>query len=342
MENEIVEIKELEKKLTGFVDVPKGDVSTAYVFFQSKDNNKYAVSTEERKIMSAQLRIGKYDRIMTIHRGEFKLSVHKQVACEEAGHYFEADIEVGYYIADPEIIYKSRNYHISEQIENSLSEVEFEIGQKYGFREQAECKKGMYDLITEKLKKLSFLKCTVQLKIDVDENAKTIIQREHSHEYTSIDEDLSAVEKQTKMINDSELEQLELEHQKKKAELEAELQTMKMDQIGNMIRKYGVNAGNMIDHVNGNMTGRELTQAIERTLRENRDAQYNIISKSYGDGMISGETAEDAITSMIGTDDKKNLSGLLEARPEEEESGQEPEKRAFQWNDADGEDDTLE
>ncbi len=342
MENEIIEIKELQKKLAGFVDIPKGDAGTAYVFFQSKDRSKYAVSTEERKIMSAQLRIGKYDRIMTIHRGEFKVFVHKQVACEETGHYFEADIEVKYFIADPEMVYKSQNYLISEQIEGSLSEVEIELGQKYGFREMAECKKGMYELIMEKLKQLPFLKCTVDLKLDVDENAKTIIQREHSHEYTSIDEDLSAVEKQTKMMNDSELEQMELEQKKKKAELEAELQTMKMDQIGNMIKKYGVNAGNMIDHVNGDMTGRELSQAIERTLRENRDAQYNIISQSYGEGMISGETAESVIASMIGTDDRKNLSGLLESAQEDSQSEQKEEKSAFQWNDADGEDDKVE
>lgn len=342
MENEIVEVKDLEKTFLGFADIPKGDANTAYVFFQSKDNSKYAISTEKRKIMSAQLRVGKYDRIMTIHCGEFKVSVKKEIACEEAGHSFFADIEVRYFIQDPEMVYKSQNYHISEQIENRLSEVEFELGQRYGFRDQAGLKKEMYGLITEKLRKISFLRCTIQLGLDVDENARTIIQREHSHEYSSINEDLSAVERQTKMMNESELKQMQLEQEKRTAALEAELQTMKMDQIGNMIKKFGVNAGNMIDHVNGNMSGKELSQAIERTLRENRNEQYNIISKSYGDGMISGETAEDAISSMIGTDERKNLSGFLEEKQVEEDSEQKPEKGAFQWNDADGEDDALE
>ena len=59
MEEKIIEINELEKKVTGFVDIPRGNENTAYVFFQSKDNNKYIISTEKRKIMAAELRMGK-------------------------------------------------------------------------------------------------------------------------------------------------------------------------------------------------------------------------------------------------------------------------------------------
>ena len=68
MENKIVEIREIEKRWTGFQDIPRGDVENAYVFFQSKDNSKYTITTEKRKSISAELRNGKYDRIMKIRR----------------------------------------------------------------------------------------------------------------------------------------------------------------------------------------------------------------------------------------------------------------------------------
>ena len=64
MDNKIIKIRELEKKLTKFQEIPRGNAETAYVFFQSKDNSKYAITTEKKKIMSSQLKNGKYDRIM--------------------------------------------------------------------------------------------------------------------------------------------------------------------------------------------------------------------------------------------------------------------------------------
>ena len=72
MDNKIIKIRELEKKLTKFQEIPRGNAETAYVFFQSKDNSKYAITTEKKKIMSSQLKNGKYDRIMEIQRGWFE------------------------------------------------------------------------------------------------------------------------------------------------------------------------------------------------------------------------------------------------------------------------------
>ena len=72
MEDKIIEIREVEKRLTGFQEIPRGNAEVAYVFFQSKDNLKYAITTEKRKIMSAELRNGKYDRIMEIRRMGWK------------------------------------------------------------------------------------------------------------------------------------------------------------------------------------------------------------------------------------------------------------------------------
>ena len=114
MDNKIIKIRELEKKLTKFQEIPRGNAETAYVFFQSKDNSKYAITTEKKKIMSSQLKNGKYDRIMEIQRGWFEKKIHKEIPCQEKGHHFTLELTVEYYISDPEYIYLNRNYSMSE------------------------------------------------------------------------------------------------------------------------------------------------------------------------------------------------------------------------------------
>lgn len=341
MEENIIETTELEKTFRGFQNVPKGDTTTAYVFFQSKDNSKYAISTEKRKVMSAQIRTGKYDRIMTIHRGRFKKMLSKQIACEEMGHNFLIDITVDYFISDPEAVYLQNNYHIGEQIEKSLSDVEFQMGQKYGFRDQAAFKKELYELIMEKIRQLSFLDCSVQLDLDVDADAKTIIEREHSHEYKNIDADLGAVEKQNQLMNDSELEQMRLEEEKKKVQLEQEIQTMQMDHLGDLIKKYGINAGNMIDHVDGKMSGSQLSNVIAATLKGNKDDEYNRILEFYREGMITSDVVEKLLISKIRTDEGNNITGFLNEKSEDKETDPEEIKESFQWNNTDGEDEEI-
>ncbi len=342
MKNKIVEIKELEKTLTGFQNVPKGDANTAYVFFQSKDNSKYAVSTEKRKIMSAELRRGKFDRIMTIYRGEFAETFEKEIACEEDEHSFFVKIDIRYFITDPEKIYLNHIYQMDVELTKCLSNVEFELGQSYGFRDRANLMRDMKKLMAKNLGQLSFLKCSFQLKIDVDETAKTIIKREQEHKITVNDADLSVIEEQVKMGNSYDLKQMQLEREREVARLEAEVQSVKVDSVGDLIRKYGINAGNMIGHVNGEITGGQLSEAIAKTIRESRDDQFNMISHLYNDGILPRDVLEGAVTKLLGTDDGRNIKELLEVEENTEEKEQQPETETFQWNDAETEDGTIE
>ncbi len=340
MRGKIVEIKELEKTLTGFQNVPKGDANTAYVFFQSKDNSKYVVSTEERKIMSAQLRRGKYDRIMTISRGEFMESFKKEIACEEQGHSFFARISIRYFIKDPEIIYLNHIYQMDVELGRSLSDVEIELGQIYGFRDRAGLKRDMEKLVKDKLGQLSFLQCSLQLEIDVDETAKAIIEREQEHKLIVNDADLSVIEEQVKMENSYDLEQLKLEREKEVARLQAEVQSVKVDSVGDLIRKYGINAGNMIGHVNGEITGSQLSAEIAETLRKSRSEQIEMISNLYDKRILSKDMAEEAVTKLLGTNDGGTIKELLESKEDREE--EQPETETFQWNDVETEDGTIE
>lgn len=342
MKDKIVEIKELEKTLTGFQSVPKGDANTAYVFFQSKDNSKYAVSTEKRKIMSAELRRGKFDRIMTIYCGEFAESFEKEIACEEDGHSFFTKIDIRYFITDPEKIYLDRMYQMDVELARSLSDLEFEFGQQYGFRDRIGFTKDMKQTVAKKLGQLSFLKCSFQLKVDIDDTAKTIIQREQEHKVTVNDADLSVIEEQVKMGNSYDLKQMQLEREKEVARLEAEVESVKVDAVGDLIRKYGINAGNMIGHVNGEITGGELSKAIADTLKESRSDQFAMITNLYKEGILPRDLLEGAVTKLLGTDDGRDIKGVLEAKENPEEKEQQPETETFQWNDADTEDGAIE
>ena len=161
MEEKIVKVRELEKKITGFQEIPRGNVDVAYVFFQSKDNSKYTITTEKKKIMSAELRIGKYDRIMEIKRGKFEERIYKQIPCKENGHYFTADLKVECYVKNPEYIYLNQTYELSTELKRCFSGMEIDLGETYGYREQAALVKDLKMLVEDRLSMLSYLSCSM-------------------------------------------------------------------------------------------------------------------------------------------------------------------------------------
>ena len=337
MEEKIIEIAELERKITGFSSVPKGDEDTAYVFFQSKDNNKYAISTEKRKIMATELRIGKYDRIMTIYRGEFTEFYEKEIACEEEGHYFYVEITVKYYIADPEKIYLNHIYQPSDEIEKCLADIEFELAEKYSFMSRHELKKELDQHVKNSLSSLPYLKCTFQLNGDVDESAITIIKRIQEHEITKTEADLSTIEEMTDLDNKHQLEQTKLDYERSIAELQAQIESLKVGHLGDLIRQYGANAGNMIDHVSGKLTGAALAESINKTTKENRDNMIDTIIRLKNENIINSDTAANASVAALGL----GTVGMLETKNSKEEEAQQEQER-FKWNSSNTQDGDIE
>ncbi len=337
MEEKIIEIAELERKFTGFASVPKGDEDTAYVFFQSKDNNKYAISTEKRKIMATELRIGKYDRIMTIYRGEFTEFYEKEIACEEEGHYFYIQITIKYYIADPEKIYLDHIYQPADEIEKCLANIEFELAEKYSFMSRHELKKELNKQVENNLKALSYLRCTFQLNVDVDESATTIIKRIQEHDITKTKADLSTIEEMTDLDNKHQLEQAKLDYERSIAELQAQIESLKVDHLGDLIRQYGSNAGNMIDHVSGKLTGAALAESINKTTKENRDNMIDTIIRLKNENIINSDTAANASVAALGL----GTVGMLETKDSKEEEVQQEQER-FKWNSSNTQDGDME
>lgn len=333
MEEKIIEINELEKKVTGFVDIPRGNENTAYVFFQSKDNNKYIISTEKRKIMAAELRMGKYDRIMTVHRGEFDKVIKRTIACEEEGHSFFVEITIKYFIIDPEKIYLNHIYQVTDEIEKTLADVEFQLSEEHSFLNQASFREEITHLVKEKLDSLIYLKCSFQIKVEIDDSAKRIIDRMLEHEFKKAEADLSAVEKKMELENNHELQQIKLDNERKAAEQQALIDAVKVEHLGTLMRKYGTNAGNMLAYANNELSGAQLSEVINRTTRENRADLVNTIIRLKAEGILSKDIAAQSSVSALGM----GAMGMLEMDGQEEDQAQ-PENAKYKWNDADTED----
>lgn len=117
------------------------------------------------------------------------------------------------------------------------------------------------------------------------------------------------------------------------AEQQAQLETIKVDHVGDLLQKYGPNAGNLIDHANGEMTGAQLSAVINKTAMENRADLINTIIKLKGEGILSKDAAAQSTATALGM----AAMGMLEMNSQQEaEMPQEHEK--FKWNDADAED----
>lgn len=314
MEDKIIEIREVEKRLTGFQEIPRGNAEVAYVFFQSKDNLKYAITTEKRKIMSAELRNGKYDRIMEIRRGWFDKKLYKKISCLQEGHFFTVELNVEYYISDPEYIYLNRTYSISAELDRALSNIEGDLGNEYSFTKQAELSKAVRMLVETKLRSLSYLEYSFGLRIDVDDGARELIDRQIRYEVTVDEIGKQAHEEQLRVRNAEDLKQL------------------KMDSLGRFMSQYGTNAGNLISHVDGEMSGRELSEILKSDKKEQAEMNFEMLMRLYKEGIID-ETNMGGVLEKI-------LPGIGQAIPSErietkkddlDEKEKTEEDRPFQW-----------
>ncbi len=96
----------------------------------------------------------------------------------------------------------------------------------------------------------------------------------------------------------------------------------------------------MIGHVNGEITGSQLSAEIAETLRKSRSEQIEMISNLYDKRILSKDMAEEAVTKLLGTNDGGTIKELLESKEDREE--EQPETETFQWNDVETEDGTIE
>lgn len=316
MEDNIIRVRELEKRLGRFQDIPRGNAKTAYVFFQSEDNTKYSITTENRKIMSAELRNGKYDRIMEIQRGWFSKSVCKEISCKETGHLFKAKLDVGYYISDPEYIYLNQTYSISAELDRVLSSIEGDLGNKYSYTEKAKLSREMRLLIEKKLEKLPYLKYSIGLQMDVDEGARNLLDRQIKHEIAVDRLDKEAIEEQLRTQNAEELRQ------------------MKMDQMERYISRFGANAGNLISHVDGELSGRELSEIMKADRRQQTETNFEMLMRLYKEGIINdvnvGEVMGKILPGIEQTKPSEQIAEKSDSLDEEEND----ENKPFQWKNA--------
>ena len=344
MEGSIVEITELQWKLGRFPEIPKGSVETAYIFFQSKDNSKYVITTEKKKIMTAEVRSGKYDRIMKISRGHFTQNVKKEIPCAESGRYFLAEISFDYYIKDPEYIYKNSVYQIGSVLERAMKDMESDLGNSYSYQDRFRAKQAVQEWISGKAKKLTFLELEYSLNLDVDEVAKALIQRSDQHEIRMQEQDLGAIEEKGNIENKSDLEQLRLEKEKETEYLRSEISKMKIQQTGEILKQFGINGGNLISLANGEITGAELSKKMEESRRRERQDMLNMLQLLYEKGLVTEEIIENTAQSLLNIPklDGEELGKLGDGAGEPDAKEDEPETGSFRWKDTKGESDTIE
>ncbi len=343
MEEKIIEISELQKRIGGFQEIPKGNEETGYVFFQSKNDMKFAVATEKKKLMAAELRMGKYDRIMKISRGRFYKVIKKNIACKEMGHWFKVEVRANYYIEDVAYIYLNKTYEVGAEIEKALARLEFELGEEFGFREKFQLKKALTEAVDSCVQKLKYLDIRYDVDIWVDETAEEIIKNELTHEINRSKDDLDAIESMAKQENNFEIRQAHLEQEEMISRKQGEIQQEKVNRLGKIFKEYGSNAGRLLDLSEGKISGESMT----RDLNQDKRANIELLMQMYQNGL----PVEDLVKGMVSNMMLDNRE-VREALPERLESGLErsdawdgaegeDEKALFQWSTTDKGDETI-
>ena len=159
---------------------------------------------------------------------------------------------------------------------------------------------------------------------------------ERKHEISRNQMDITAIEEQIKAENHFEAERNRLEYEKVIARERAEVQQIQVDSVGKLLQQYGSNAGNLLGHVNGEVSGRELSQILQADKKEQIETNVEMLLKLYREGIIDETNMNRMLTNVLPGGDM-TVSGRIEEKQENQDQNSEyedAEPGAFRWKDS--------
>lgn len=341
----VMEIQDYKIPRLGFKEPPTAASDIDYILYQSKNIKKYMVITEKKKALAAEIRIGKYDKLVKVNLGLYEDTIHKTVFCEEGTHEFYVDIRVGCKITDSEYVFCKNINDVLAVIRQSFDDLEYIFNNKYDFRDKSRFSQELKGYIDDKLNALTFLRVEYSYAIKLDAAAEKIIEREKQHEFIVTDKDLTAAEDNIEITNSYDLKDIEAQRQKELERKKTEILEQKAAFIGQMRALYGDNAGNIISYAEGDLKAKDLSDILRNEKIENIQMTFDIMMKLHNEGVLSDEVLEKFVPSLLNSGDNllnMNSREGLEVKKTKPEKVSGKQTSGFVWNDNSQEDEEIE
>ena len=93
--------------------------------------------------------------------------------------------------------------------------------------------------------------------------------------------------------------------------------------------EYGANAGNLISHVNGEMSGRELSEILKSDKKEQTEMNFEMLMRLYKEGIIDESKMGGVLGKILPGIEQTVSSERIETKKDDLEENE--DCRPFQW-----------
>lgn len=297
------------------VPVPNHDECILLYREESGDNGSIIIS-EGMRLLSAQVRRGKFNRKITVSMAKKSISQSVKVEISGMEMYFDVMVQVSYRIANVREFY-FRGRVEEDQIKQSIRKAVKKYNNEFGITKSIELEEHAEERVEEGLREFTGLKFeSLRVSVSLDEDAKKYIASD---------------KEKARVMHDSENEtdtKVFLNKQKER-EMDSEnaIYAKKLQKFMAMTQEYGKMAPLVDGYIEGGMDGRELYDYIEKNRGRNIDDLLKVVEGE----LLTHEEAASIIGSILDDGRIANMGanqqiGSVKEERIEQKEGQAPEE----------------
>lgn len=290
MENLDFIIREEPFKMTAFEKAPRASADTAILLYRKAQGMpKGIVIKPEKMVLASTIRMGKYDTKITVDTSARKLPVDlEKVKTEEGYCDFLVNIDVDYRVQDViEVVGNNGAGKLSE-IRREIEKCVDEQQGKFSLFDSEKLKKEISLLLLEIERRYDYFSFQIRCEVQLDENGQKILDSNKNIKAERIiKENTIESEKMNKQMEEDRNRfyyQEEFQTKMEKEKGEQQLNKVRLEQMEEMMQKYGNGALLLKEYGDGKISARELNEILRRQAAEERE----FAAQQYWQGVKSG------------------------------------------------------
>ena len=261
--------------------------------------------------MSADVRRGKFDTMVTFSMDERSKRVQDQVLIAGYQCYFNVSVDITYRLANVREYYFTESASSEKKLEQEVKDCIYGYDQKFDLHGSIELKREIERKLENKMHSFSYLAISqISVGVNPDDTARKLVE--------------SDLERMSSLHFDDNDADMEINRNRDKIRIqqsERELKRAQMQQFAEMYQVYGDMTPVMDEYLDKKMRG----ERVFEILREMKEEDLKYLKKGLDDDMLKNDFAQQEYAKKLvgGALSKENV---LEIETSADAPGDQPEK----------------
>lgn len=297
--------------------VPKPDDQIAYILYRDdKPIENILVITAQRPALSSKIRMGGFNRKMTISLADKQVSLNKWIADISGNYKFSVSINITYRIKDIAFVFKQNLWNTDVVLGNKAQELIDCTHKKYDIESQIELENELRRKLATYLMELTYLEIvSSNVFVELDERAKAIIESNLDTMANSIFLENEGERASIEVEQKANLEIKKLEAQKIIEEKRGALRKEQAKNINSLREEMGEDVVTFLAYANGEINSIEFDERMQRNRNNNMMARLSVLKQLADSGILSDHALENAAIKLLGENDS-NIGEIEQEAPD--------------------------